>query len=505
MNNIEARLQNVLLWQTLNGESQVEKKESFFTTAIHEVRNMINYIENPPEQLLDLLSEVLDFTKFQKKGTNHEESCFSLHIMLESLRDMFRHQFRLKNLEWISDYPGDPSIMVCADRMKLLQILTNLIGNACKFTEKGHIKITAEISSDSNALTFSIEDTGIGMEAWHLSTLFTEYKQLKNTASGNQIRGTGLGLAICSSLTAGLGGVLRAESTAGVGSRFFFSIPCKVYRSEENFNRGVSIQFPAVDIGIQRVLLVEDEPAICDLISGFFQRRNVICDCSHQVSASLTLCRRLPKDYYALILTDMHLTDSDGISCAKVLKHFFQLPAPVILLSASEPDRETSEAAMGSKELFDDFIKKPFSLRQLSNICCKYLDLQNKIHASNEAASDPITLSSKKPASAATDLKQEYAEEINLDTAAKMVLENHKIKFRKNYKDSDQKMYDLYSAGQYEDLALYSHSLTGLTAMLGFSALASRTKELEQLSQTPCSDEKICLAIEHYSKALGQI
>lgn len=234
-------------------------KSDFLANMSHEIRTPMNGIIGmtdlalnlplPPKQaeylrvikssarsLLVLLNDILDLSKIEANKLHIENTPFRLDNLMDELVDLFRGQLMNKGVEFILDMPPDIPRVLQGDPLRLKQILTNLVGNACKFTEAGEIKLTVAPKTRRDGaivLTFSVADTGIGIEAEKQFHLFEAFTQADGSIS-RRYGGTGLGLTISQKLVVLLGGRgLDVKSAPSLGSTFLFSLPFSIPGPED--------------------------------------------------------------------------------------------------------------------------------------------------------------------------------------------------------------------------------------------------------------------------------
>jgi PAS domain S-box-containing protein len=185
-------------------------------------RNAFAKIRDSGVRLLGVVNEVLDFSKIEAGKLHIEHVETHLHQVISQSVDLVHAQASAKQIILVSELvPGLPETCI-SDPLRLGQILLNLLSNAVKFTEEGQITLVAELVGDT--LVFSVSDTGIGMTEEQVAQLFNPFHQVDGSIS-RRFGGTGLGLAICKRLVELMGGDIRVESTAGVGSKFIFQLP----------------------------------------------------------------------------------------------------------------------------------------------------------------------------------------------------------------------------------------------------------------------------------------
>jgi signal transduction histidine kinase len=195
-------------------------------------RDCLETAQNCATSLLTILNDILDFSKIEAGKLDLSETEFQLRATIADAVKPLAPKARQKGLPVsVRVEPGTPE-MVIADQERLRQILTNLIGNAVKFTQTGEIVVRAGAWDSEPGLHFTVEDTGIGIPADRQQSIFEAFVQ----ADGSTTRdygGTGLGLAICSRLTQLMGGKIWVESDPGKGSRFHFTILARTGENAE--------------------------------------------------------------------------------------------------------------------------------------------------------------------------------------------------------------------------------------------------------------------------------
>ncbi|MGL5833632.1 MAG: ATP-binding protein, partial [Waterburya sp.] len=243
-----------------------------------EQQENLKIINRSGEHLLKLINDILEMSKIEVGQITLNQSQFDLHIMLKSIEEMLRLKANAKNLNLSFNIASDVPRIIDADEGKLRQIIINLLGNALKFTERGSIvlrvnkesnyKLPGEqqvefLFADTYSLCFAVEDTGPGVEEAELGKLFTPFEQTKVGRVSNE--GTGLGLSICHKFVELMGGELKAKSTVGQGSVFYFQIPLREQEATTAIANQQAIQRKVIALAENqpsyRILAVDDVPA----------------------------------------------------------------------------------------------------------------------------------------------------------------------------------------------------------------------------------------------------
>ncbi len=221
-----------------------------------EQREQTETVRNSADALLTIINDILDFSKIEAGRLTIEPISFDLRLAVEDTAELLAHKANEKSLELMVRYgPGVPRSLI-GDPGRIRQVLTNLVGNALKFTEKGHVFIDVQLASqaeDKASIKIAVEDTGAGIPAEKLGMLFQKFMQA-DASTTRKYGGTGLGLAISKQLVELMGGKITVQSTEGKGSTFCFELPLRIDVSVKG--QGPP---PIADISGVRALIVDDE------------------------------------------------------------------------------------------------------------------------------------------------------------------------------------------------------------------------------------------------------
>jgi len=191
-----------------------------------EQRDMLETVRRCGDQLLELINDILDFSKLESGNVELESIDFDLRDLVEDLGEMFGTRFQEKGVELVTFLSDEVPVQLVGDPMRLRQVLTNLIGNALKFTQEGEVQLdvrVAAVDRRSCSLEIEVRDTGIGIPADRQDALFDAFTQV-DASTTRQYGGTGLGLAICRGLVESMGGSIRVTSEVGAGTSFLIEL-----------------------------------------------------------------------------------------------------------------------------------------------------------------------------------------------------------------------------------------------------------------------------------------
>jgi signal transduction histidine kinase/DNA-binding response OmpR family regulator len=222
------------------------------------------------ESLLALLNDILDFSKVEAGKMSLEQVEFDLTAVVEGVVDLSGANAERKGLELMCRVHPDVPCHVYGDPTRVRQVLSNLVGNAVKFTETGHVAVSVEVTqrvNDQAHLAFAVQDSGIGVPPDRIDTIFESFTQADGAIT-RKYGGTGLGLSICKQLVQLMGGTISVESEVGWGSTFRFEIPCTVAGTQTT---GEAIEQRCGDrvrttLAGKRILVVDPRPAQRNLI-----------------------------------------------------------------------------------------------------------------------------------------------------------------------------------------------------------------------------------------------
>lgn len=348
------------------------------------VREHLETVKSNAGMLLDLLNEILDFSKLESGKFALENNSFSLREMIDELMRTFGYRADDKQLELFWDVPPKTPDQLRGDALRLRQVLMNLLSNAVKFTEKGKVTLDVVLESSTSReawLRFSVSDTGIGISPADQGRIFSPFTQV-DASSTRKHGGTGLGLAIASDLVRAMGGQLSVKSEVGQGSTFVFTVPLiresAPLRPEAPETRPVAVEcvregrgtpsLPHADeihsaVRKRRVLLAEDTPANQKLIVLVLNKRGHSVAVAHDGREAVKMAAAAPFD---VILMDLQMPEMDGFQATaaiRALPGLARLPIVALTAHAMTGDRERCLAAG-----MDDYLAKPLDVRKLVEV-----------------------------------------------------------------------------------------------------------------------------------------
>jgi signal transduction histidine kinase/FixJ family two-component response regulator len=410
-----------------------------------EERHFVEVIQSCGDALLEIVNDVLDFSKLESGAVALEPVDFDPADLARNAADMLRGRASEKGLTLeVTTEPGLPRV-VRADGTRLKQVLLNLISNAVKFTETGSVTLTvgASASGASAMLRFEVRDTGVGIPEEAQGRIFEEFTQADASIT-RRFGGTGLGLAICRRVVTAMGGTIACTSTEGVGSTFTVEVPATPI--EVPAGRPPEAERPALSTSrALRILLVEDNPVNREV--GDVLLRKLGHDVRHAENGAEAV-ERLRSATFDVVLMDMQMPVLDGLEATRRIRRDGRGPRPHIIgltANAMVSDRLAClEAGM------DDFVAKPVTTHKLTEVLARF--------AGPPAAQRPTAIDASHRDLIEGELGRDVIE--RLTTAF--------------FRNADALVADLDAAadsGAPRPLAELLHGLKGAAAQLGYVAI----------------------------------
>lgn len=386
--------------RTIELEHAMKAKSDFLAKMSHEIRTPMNAIiglgyltlktdlstsqkdlvektQDASQALLGLLNDILDFSKIEAGKMSIESVPMNLAGLIKKTNNICALRAHAKNLELIVKVHSDVPKQIKSDPVRLQQILVNLVSNAIKFTESGHILIEVALAKEQQvsaegkplSIEFSVTDTGIGIEEQAMNNLFQSFNQADSTIT-RKFGGTGLGLAICKELTGLLDGKVWVESTLGKGSKFSFSIACEEIVSSAS----ELINIDAIK-GLN-VLVVDDNELCLNVITELLQEFHCQITAVASATTALSLLTEAKENHQAfdLVITDWRMPIMDGITFAQAIQddeNHYDVRAVLMVTAFDKSDAIPLAHSAG----IDGFLEKPVNANLLLESMMEVLDI----------------------------------------------------------------------------------------------------------------------------------
>ena len=336
-------------------------------------RESLKLLSFSGENLLHIINDILDFSKIEAGKLTLENEDFNLHTLMLNTRNMLEQRARDKGIELYFQYDEKLPHYVKGDSVRVGQIITNLLGNAIKFTERGYAELTliaAGKQDNKHQITFRVKDTGIGIEKDKINLVFESFSQARSDTT-RKFGGTGLGLSITKRLLELMGSTIEIESTPGYGSTFLFTL--LLQEGEATIEDDPETQDLTEDFQKRsvKVLLVEDNRVNQIVASNFLHRWGIEVDFANHGREALEM---IQSKAYQLVLMDLQMPEMDGYEASKRIRALDHDPyfkeVPIVALTASamiDIKAKVLETGM------NDFISKPFQPDELQAKIGKYV------------------------------------------------------------------------------------------------------------------------------------
>ncbi len=330
------------------------------TELTTEQRRALELVRSSSEALLMILNDILDYSKIEAEHLELESIPFEVSKVVHATASLLAVRAREKHLELLAEVSADVPRAVRGDPTRLRQVLMNLIGNAIKFTEQGEVVVSVSVAaSDGTAkLTFAIRDTGIGIAAEHITSVFKEFTQADSTMT-RRYGGTGLGLAISQRLVRLMGGELAVSSEVGRGSEFSFTLALPVESAPPTRTTGLAA------LGGRRMLIVDDNQTNRRILREMLAAEGIKVDEASTAADGLVALRGAvtKKARYDLAILDVQMPDMDGFQLATAVRGEKAIARTNLLMLTSAGQRGDGERC---RELgIRGYLTKPISRSDL--------------------------------------------------------------------------------------------------------------------------------------------
>lgn len=329
-------------------------------------REYLTMIKSSSRALLDIINEILDFSRIEAGTLNLSPAAFPLRTLLQDTFTPLAMQAQEKSLAFHWELAAEVPDVLEGDAGRLRQIMINLVGNAIKFTECGEVVVNISLQSGAPAgqvcLLFAVRDTGIGIPADKQASIFQPFQQADSSIT-RRYGGTGLGLTISSQLIAMMGGQLQMESTAGHGSIFHFSITLRQAAvAADSAAPGQRLVLEQAERPLN-ILLAEDNAVNRMLAVRLLNKAGHQVVVAHNGQAALECWQDSPPD---VILMDVQMPIMDGLEATRLIRQQEQVrhlvPTPIIALTANAMDSDRMRCLQAG---MDGFLSKPFNGQDL--------------------------------------------------------------------------------------------------------------------------------------------
>jgi len=348
--------------------------------ATEEQKKYLNAIKTSSKNLRVIINDILDLSAIESGNIKFEKIGFNLKTFFNTIISSFNYAAKQKGISITLNF--DPYIdeVVIGDPVRLNQVISNLIGNAVKFTKRGFVKVYALKISENEGVgdfQFIVDDSGIGIDADKIQKIFENFEQ-GNVAINRKYGGTGLGLAIVKKLVEAQDGSIDVNSKSARGTKFTVNLKYEIGSDEDvdeqkkakPIDEGVNVNF---NLSQYNILLVEDNEVNLLYTRKILNNWNCTPD---EAKNGLIALEKLKENDYDLILMDVRMPMMDGFEATKFIRSNFEAPksdTPIIALTANAikgDDQKCMEAGMS------DYLSKPFQPETLKNKIVSNMELE---------------------------------------------------------------------------------------------------------------------------------
>ena len=499
-------MNEIILRESLKARDLLPKEREEIRKVFGDICNYAGDIDSAGNSLLAIINDILDFSKIESGKTEIHPAKYELSSVLNDISNMFVFKAKEKELSFQVEVDENLPNVLFGDEIRVRQIITNLLNNAVKYTDRGGVYLTVESGQGERSkdhemeLVIRVRDTGIGIQKEDIGKLYNKFERM-DLDRNSTVEGTGLGLAITKSLLELMDGHIMVSSVYGEGSVFTVILPQTVVSLEpvgnfrEKFEKSMlAAHAKKEDFSAPQahILIVDDTRMNLTVAAGLLKNTGMEIDLATSGEEALALTKTIP---YDLILMDQRMPVMDGTEAMHRIREQeggVNRQVPVICL--------TADAVSGARERylsqgFADYLSKPIDSSELQKLLIRHLPPKKVLYASEAdlPAPEREEASLKGHAGlgeAGIDIGAGLAYCQNDEDFYRMLLSEFVL-------GAEEKMRDLsefFERRDWKNYAIVVHALKGTSRMIGAVAFSEAAKELQAAAD---SDEEASLNSRH--------
>ena len=476
--------------------------------ALESIEVYSGNIENAGANLLSIINDVLDLSKIEEGRMEIAEAPYALSSVLNDISNMVFIRAGEKGLQFIVDVDETLPDELYGDKVRVRQVITNLLTNSVKYTKEGSVSLSVHGTVEGEIKTgqlirliIEVKDTGIGIRKTDMDQLFTKFKRL-DLNKNSTIEGTGLGLAITNQLLKLMGGTIHVESTYGEGSVFTIELPQRIVSCEPigdfraRFEQSVlsakayreSFHAPEA-----RILIVDDTKMNLMVAKGLLSETRIQIDTAESGREAVEMARGKS---YDLIFMDQRMPEMTGTEAMMMIREQkvgTGPDTPIICMSA--------DALVGAREKyvargFTDYLSKPVEGKALEKLLLRYLPEEKVLSAEEDVRSDSPTPAPEEDSFTAA-LKQggiNHATGLRNSQNDEGLYHSLLAEFARSASERAEKLTKSYEAEDWANYAILVHSVKSAAATIGAEELSRKAAMLEKAAD---ANNNVLIEKEH--------
>lgn len=487
-------MNEMLLRESLQARDQAPKDQPELREYLTNISNYAGNIDSAGKNLLAIINDILDFSKIESGKMEITEANYKFSSVLNDISNVVSFKAKDKGLDFKIEVDSNLPDGLFGDELRIRQIMTNLLGNAVKYTKKGSVLLCVGKEKDDIIendaiihLVISVKDTGIGIKKEDLGKLFQKFERV-DLQQNSTVEGSGLGLAITRNLLELMHGSINVESVYGEGSVFTVVIPQKIVSTEAVGDFKMKFEKSVQDAKVYQesfrapdahILIVDDTRMNLTVAVGLLKKTQMVIDTAASGAEAIELTKKIR---YDLILMDQRMPGMDGTETMKRIKAQeggVNIDTPFICL--------TADAVSGARnhylsEGFTDYLTKPIDSKALEAMLIKYLPENKVCHVS----SDKEDNENNKDVTNKTD-EFEPMRKIGIDIEVglrfcqedKDLYKSIIVDYAHNSSEKIKNMIDYFNAQDWKNYGICVHALKSTSKTIGALDLSDLALRLE--------------------------